>query len=316
MAFAHKSDGAVYLATAGAAEEQRRRDQILVPWRGCGKTQVFATTCGCDMNRIRLRIVTLGRAAGVAAMLSIVSAPGIRAQAMGSDVHPTFEIATIKPNKSGVESNSIVYGPAGMNCTNVTLKACLRAAYDLQEYQIVGPSWLSSERYNIVANAPGRATRDQLCRMLQVLLTERFKMKTHRESKDLSVYELVASKNGPKHLNEPAADAQPRRQLTNGSLVFQNFPISMFTEYLQRLSVIGRPVLDGTGLKGNYDFSLSLIEGSRDLKGHRGKAAMNQALERGIFTMVKEQLGLQLVPRKSVIDLRVIDQAERVPTEN
>jgi uncharacterized protein (TIGR03435 family) len=266
------------------------------------------------MDRTNLLIITLQQAAAAAALIGLATAPGIRGQTVGSDSGRAFEVASIKPNKSGVERNSMIYGPAGINCTNVTLKACLRAAYDLQDYQIAGPSWLGSERYDIVANASARATRDQLSQMLQLLLTDRFKMKTHREAKELPVYELVAANKGPMHLNQAAADVQPRRRLTNGSLVFQNAPISMFTDYLQRLSIIGRPVLDGTGLKGNFDFSLNLIEGS--LKGEQGEAAMKQALEEGIFTMIKGQLGLQLVARKSMIDLLVVDQAERVPIEN
>lgn len=266
------------------------------------------------MTRIQ---VTPGQAAAAAALIILATAPGLWAQALRSAPARTFDVATIRPNKSGAERNSLVYGPAGINCANVTLKACLRAAFDLQDYQVVGPSWLTSERYDIVANASARTTRDQLSQMFQRLLTDRFKLKTHREAKELPVYELVAAGKGPKHLNEPAAaDAQPRRRMTNGSLVFQNAPISMFTDYLQRLSVIGRPVLDGTGLNGSFDFSLNLVDANRDLKGEQGEAAMKQALEQGIFTMVKEQLGLQLVPRKSMIDLLIVDQAERVPTEN
>ena len=87
----------------------------------------------------------------------------------------------------------------------------------------------------------------------------------------------------------------------------------MFTDYLQRLSVIDRPVLDVTGLKGNFDFTVNLVDGDQELKG---EADMKLALEQGIFRLVQEQLGLKLEPRKSVVDLVVVDQAEKVPTEN
>lgn len=259
-------------------------------------------------------MATTARTATMA--IAILTAFGIRAQTSVPATTQAFEIASVKQSKAAGDRNSMVNGPAGITYTNVTLKACLRTAYDLQDYQITGPPWLNADRFDIVAKAEGHATREQLSQMLQTLLADRFQMKSHRESKELPVYELAAAKNGPKHFEKPESDAAPRRRMTNGNLVFTNAPISLFTEYLQRLQVVGRPVLDATGLKGNYDFTLNLIETNPDSKGEQGEAAMRQALEQGIFSMVKEQLGLQLVPRKSMVDLLVIDHAERVPTQN
>jgi uncharacterized protein (TIGR03435 family) len=265
-----------------------------------------------DFGR-KLRMVMAGPVTVAGAIvIAIVSAPQGGAQQQAASAARTFEVASVKQNKAGGDRNSMVNGPAGINYSNVTLKACIRAAYGVQDYQISGPAWLTSERYDIVAKPAVHSTDEQLLLMLQTLLADRFKLKIHRESKELPVYLLIVGKNGPK-LHESEGDAQPRRRLSNGSLIFQNSPISMLTEYLPRLSVISRPVLDMTGLKGNFDFTLNLVDGGQELKG---EADMKLELEQGIFRIVQEQLGLKLEPTKRVVELIVVDQAEKVPTEN
>lgn len=262
----------------------------------------------------KLLLATAGLAAITGPItIGIVNATPSRAQSRAASVAPAFEVASVKQDKAGGDRNSMATGPAGINYSNVTLKACLRAAYGLKDYQILGPAWLNSDKYDIVAKAAGSTPDDQLYLMLQKLLADRFKLKIHRESKELPVYALVVvGKNGPK-FHEAEGDGPPRRRLVNGSLVFQSSPVSMLAEYLMRIPSIGRPVLDMTGLKGIYDMNVNLVEGDEELKS---EAAMKLALERGIFTALQEQLGLKLEPRRSVVDLLIVDQAERVPTEN
>ena len=117
-----------------------------------------------------------------------------------------FEAATIKqpppPDGNrmfiGINGGPGTADPGRINYENVSLKMLLMKAYGVQDYQISGPDWLNSERFNIVAKLPDGATKEQFMAMLQNLLSERFKLAVHREKKDLPGYALLVAKNGPK----------------------------------------------------------------------------------------------------------------------
>src|SRR5258708_5763041 len=116
---------------------------------------------------------------------------------------PQFEAATIKPNRSPDPNNDKGYWRAvkgdeiKITMRNGNLLAFIEEAYGLKQYQITGPDWLKSERFDIVATA-FHVRKDQIKPMLQALLKERFKLEVHRESKVLPVYALVQGKNGAK----------------------------------------------------------------------------------------------------------------------
>jgi uncharacterized protein (TIGR03435 family) len=123
-----------------------------------------------------------------------------------------FEVASIKPNipdGSGQMRMGTQPLPGGrLNVTNASLKMLIRFAYNIDDAQISGgPSWLDSDRYDIVAKGEGNATTDQLRQMLQSLLADRFQLKFHHDSKELPVYALLAARNGPKL--KPAAEMLP-----------------------------------------------------------------------------------------------------------
>lgn len=266
------------------------------------------------VRELRKKLLLATALAAIASPLAvrILSATQSVAQSGTGAPSPVFEVASVKRNATGVERNSMVVGPAGVAYTNVSLRACIRAAYGLQDYQIIGPAWLTSERYDIVAKAAGPASNEQLYAMLRALLSDRFRLKLHRESKELPVFALVLGKNGPK-FHESEGSGTPRRRLVGGSLVVEKSPVSYFTEYLARISSIGRPVIDLTGLLGIYDFKINLVEGGEELNG---EGPMKLALDRVIFTAVQDQLGLKLEPRKSIVDLLVIEDGQKIPTEN
>jgi uncharacterized protein (TIGR03435 family) len=114
---------------------------------------------------------------------------------------PAFEVASIKPAApQPVYQMMVSMGgdPGRVNYTNVSLKNVLMRAYDVKIYQITGPAWLDTERYDIVAKVPEGAPKEQIPAMLQNLLAERFQMTIHRETKEQAVYALVVGKNGPK----------------------------------------------------------------------------------------------------------------------
>src|SRR5690349_3137039 len=114
---------------------------------------------------------------------------------------PAFEVASVKVHirtPGPLRAYSHVQ-PAGIDFNNVALKGCIRSAYGMEAYRILGgPDWTASERYDIVAKAAAAAPKDQLMLMLQTLLEDRFKLKVHRETRELPVYGLVVARNGPK----------------------------------------------------------------------------------------------------------------------
>ena len=100
--------------------------------------------------------------------------------------------------------------PGQITYSNVSLKQVLTNAYGIKSYQVSGPKWLDSERFDIVAKIAMGATKEQFQMMLQNLLAERFKLAVHHETKELPIYALVVGKGGPK-LKETVDDARRRK---------------------------------------------------------------------------------------------------------
>jgi uncharacterized protein (TIGR03435 family) len=168
------------------------------------KTRVYT-------NWLRFEPVTL-RAKEIRTMLRVIMGAGLvvftscAAFAQNPEGAPEFEVASVKPAAPPTEGRFRVgmsggpgsADPGQLTYTNVTLKNVLMNAYGVKGYQISGPSWLDSERYDIAAKIPKGATKEQFMLMLQNLLAERFKLTLHREKKDLPMYALVVGKSGPK----------------------------------------------------------------------------------------------------------------------
>ena len=227
------------------------------------------------------------------------------ALAQTAENSPAFEVASVKPAapitgnfirvmmRGGPGSND----PGQITYTNVTLKNVLMNAYGVKGFQISGPGWLDSERYDIVAKLPRGATKEQFMVMLQNLLAERFKLTLHREKKDLPMYALVVGKNGPKlkeSVDEPGSkegDAPKAGGHADGplpapgklpmgrdgfpvlppgagragtmiSLVSGNAHMAANGQSMAGLAEmlsgqLDLPVVDMTGLTGKYDYTLT-----------------------------------------------------------
>jgi uncharacterized protein (TIGR03435 family) len=162
---------------------------------------------------------------------------------------------------------------------------------------------------------------DQIPRMLQALLADRFNLQLHRESKKLPVYALVAGKNG---LNLQKAESpgglsagfNPGRAHMSG-----RFSMPQLADYLSHR--LGRPVLDQTALDGVYAIALDWVPDSTDEPGSApisppaaGEGTAVGAPGPSIFTALREQLGLNLAAMKGPVEILVVDHAEKVPTEN
>jgi uncharacterized protein (TIGR03435 family) len=291
----------------------------------------------------------------------------------------TFDAASVKPATPPTPDGRgmiMIGGPSGGPGTKdpgrihypyMSLKNILMNAYDVKNFQIVGPGWLDTERFDITATMPPDTTKEQFRAMLQNLLAERFKMTVHRETKELPMYSLVVAKGGPK-MKEAAEVPAPKDDGDAGApppppLPMQpkmgpdGFPIlpqlagrgGLFMIMMNgRARMIGqqqtmqdlasrltnqlsRTVTDATALKAKYDFTLTFSpEGMNGPMGPlpppppppggggephaAGVPDMEPLLD--IFGAVQAQLGLKLEPKKGLVELIVIDHAEKTPTEN
>lgn len=190
--------------------------------------------------------------------------------------------------------------------TNWTLDLILREAFNVKYYQISGgPDWIRSDRFDITAKAAGEPARDQMMRMLQTLLAERFQLKVRRETKEGTVYSLTVSKSGSK-LKEAKGDhppairtyrqGSPEKPAISYSQVGQNATIPMLIETLS--NIVTSPVRDQTNLKGNFDFKLEYA--ADDTQPDAGPS---------IFTAIQEQFGLRLEKERGPVETPVIDHA-------
>lgn len=264
---------------------------------------------------------------------------------------PKFEVASIKPTDGAGGLFRVRLDPSGrFVANNVTVRFLIEQAYSLKDSQISGaPGWIDSEHYDISAKPEDAFVEQKLSRdersqqislMLQSLLADRFKVSLHHETKDLPLYVLAVAKNGPKlHESAPAppeSDTPPpgppgaplRRgfiQMRSGEFTGNSVSLDRLVEVLSR--VVGRIVVDKTGLKGNYYFTLNWTPGEGEgpmFRGPGGPGAGGPPRDAApppdasgptIFTALQEQLGLKLESQKGPVDTVVIDRVEK-PSEN
>jgi uncharacterized protein (TIGR03435 family) len=227
-----------------------------------------------------------------------------RAAAVNAGGPLVFEVASVKrsPSNSG-NAHSLRLDPGRLTCSGVTLKALLELAYNVKNYQISGPEWLETERYEIAARFPAAAPVDRVGQMLQALLEERFKLTARRESKETPVYALVVGKGGLK-LKEtemgPGGTA-----MSPGKVTARKMSMARFAELLS--GQVDRPVVNMTGIPGIYDFTLEWAQDAQ--------AALDAGPAVDIYTAVA-QLGLKLEKRQVPVEMLFIDQAEKLPVDN
>jgi uncharacterized protein (TIGR03435 family) len=213
-------------------------------------------------------------------------------------------------------SENIQVSPGTVTMRNVTLKAAIRWAWHVAEFQVTGPDWLDSERYEIAGKAAGPATEDELRLMMQALLRERFKLALHRQTKEIAAYVLVAGKNGPKvHETKSEGEAAIDVNQKQMSVSVQRTPVSQLVEMLS--TVLRAPVIDMTGLTGRYDVTLNIAKYAADMASHGQSMESAAADPLALIAMIlQEEFGLKLEAKKMPLDLVVIDHAEKSPVEN
>jgi uncharacterized protein (TIGR03435 family) len=264
-----------------------------------------------------------------AAQQTTAPANGPQGNSAQNTVKPlTFDVISVKPNRTGAADAQMGMSPDGYTSTNIQLHDLLLQAFQLQEQQLVGePKWTTSDHWNIDARiaAEDMATLRELnyhqrLSMFQAILTERFGLRVHHETRTLPVYALVVAKGGPKMTpSKPRPDDPGGMQgdpgVLNASRGKERGRGAMMEFLAEDLSdELGRKVLDRTGLTGRYDFTLTWTpDDSAAATG--GSAASGAAQGPSLFTAVQEQLGLKLEPVKAPVDVVVIDHLEK-PSEN
>jgi uncharacterized protein (TIGR03435 family) len=274
--------------------------------------------------------------------------------AVGQEAAPRleFEVASIRPSVAVSAAGQVQVGlhidGQMVRINYLSLGEYIAMAYSLKLYQVVGPDWLAADRYDISAKLPEGSKRDQVAKMLQALLQDRFQLKSHTDSKEFPVYALVAGKNGIK-MKESSLDDTDAAGTTNvaasggrggvsGSLgngaafafsnnQFEGKKLTMpsFADTLSRF--MDRPVVDMTNLKGNYDFVLKLtaedymamlirsaISAGVNLPPEALRA-LDNASDESLYSSL-EALGLKLEKRKAPLPVLVVDHMEKSPTSN
>lgn len=221
----------------------------------------------------------------------------------------SFEVASVKPHPGIIThaSDPSVKGNR-VTATATTLLDWIEVAYHARRDQIVGvPGWVDSDHFDLDAKADAATiTTEQMRRMLQALLAERFHLRVHHETKAVPMYALVVGKNGAK-LQESSPDEPPKGSITgDGTGMHMEVARGTMAQLANRLSSngAGRPVIDQTGLTGIYTYKLDWVNTPG---GDSELPSLSVALQ--------EQIGLRLEPTTGPSDMIVIDHAER-PSAN
>jgi uncharacterized protein (TIGR03435 family) len=279
---------------------------------------------------------------------------------------PQFEVSSIKPNTGGPGPTMIQMPPTGrVNILNASVRMMLRSSYRLQDYQIIGgPDWMNSDRFDIQTSPPSGyqpeppglpclgpdcpLTAVQI--MMQGMLADRFQLKSHRETRELPVYELTIARGGfklkevappplraagvppgppppppppgtPPPTNPSALPTPPPGAMMNfgRGIAATAVPFAALVSSLTQ--ILGRPVIDKTGIKGYYDikmvFSGDGIPNAGPVPQPPGGLAPLDAADPmpSIFTAIQERLGLKLDSARGPVEVLLIDGIQK-PMEN
>jgi uncharacterized protein (TIGR03435 family) len=236
--------------------------------------------------------------------------------------NPQFSVASVKRVHKNIEIEEGNVRPglttttSSLRAHNTNLRDCLQWAYNVKTYQLLGPDWLNTEKYEIEAKSDEPVSEEQMRLMLRQLLAERFKMQLEKEDRELPVYALVVDHLGSGLHTTQASNASVKLSPPGFRLVFRKEPLSELANTLSTLSFIDRPVVDRTKLSGEYDFSIDLTAAVRNNDTPSSGPGAVDSPGVSAFTLIREQLGLKMAASKAAFDVLVVQHAERIPTEN
>jgi uncharacterized protein (TIGR03435 family) len=244
---------------------------------------------------------------------------------MAADADPGIEVATIKLSRPE-EGFSLGVGRGGSNVFTTTatpLRTLIQFANGIHPRQISnGPSWLDSERYDVTIkpDQEGAPSISQMRVLVRKLLADRFKLVSHREKKELSVYAITIAKGGPKlSPHQGPASNQPGFGFGRGMLNIRNSTMTEFAGFLQA-NILEQPVVDQTGLTDRFDFNVRYTPDAAQLAnlpaGVPPPPPTSEAdAPPDLFTAFQQQAGLKLESTKAVVDVVIVDKVEK-PTDN
>lgn len=261
----------------------------------------------------------------------------VRAFAQTPSPSSAFDAVAIKPAAPsangrimvGIQGGPGTPNPGQMNFWNISIGDLIQNAYNVKNFQVSGPDWLWSERFDITAKVPSGATKEQGRVMMQNMLAQRFRLVLRRSTTEASIYGLVVAKGGPK-LKEaetgPAATPKRMMMMDGSGLLKMDLKGATMSALVDMLGgQVDRPVTDATGLTGSYDIAMEFAPDPAIMGMKMGGIGQPPPVTGNapdlngapmIFSALTDQLGLKLEARKGPVEHLVIETVEKAPTEN
>jgi uncharacterized protein (TIGR03435 family) len=268
-------------------------------------------------------------AAALNAQAAIGQSPATLPAVSAPESAPVFDVAAIHQNVDDRSGHNHIYSSpfdGNFRAANVSAKMLIRWAFEMPETRILGgPTWFTTTMFDIDAKADAAlsakmqglssdAGRHEKERMVRGLMAERFKLATHIETRELPIYALVVGKGGPKLGAIQTGGTTVNSGRAHMEVQGSN-SVGLLAEELAK--IVGRVVVDKTGIEGRYDLKLSWTPDDGAAPVLNGSGSSSAAADSGpsIFTAIEEQLGLKLEPQKGPVEVLVIDHVE-MPSEN
>jgi uncharacterized protein (TIGR03435 family) len=253
-----------------------------------------------------------------ALLLSAIFILAVTPLSQTQSAQSNFEVASVRPSAREVGpdyNNQIRRSQGEFSARNVTLRRLVAEAWQCQLKQVFGPPWLDRNEYDFQARLPEGTGADREPAMLRALLADRFGLKAHEETRQMQAYVLMVAGSGPKI--QPAQQVVPAKAGGTGfrfhgtmrefaDLLAVQFSIPAPENPSTPVKAGGpaTPVIDKTGLQGVYDFTA-------DVRLELGTDALTQWKR-----VLGEQLGLKIESRQAEVPVVVVDEVNRVPSEN
>jgi uncharacterized protein (TIGR03435 family) len=238
---------------------------------------------------------------------------------------PEWDVMLVKPHAAEDRMMSWQTTADGLSLVNLPLEQMICMAWDIKPYQISGlTGWMKSGRFDLTAKVSSddagaykKLNEAQTRQMMQNLLSDRFQLKVHTETKTLSVYDMVVDKSGSKLKTSTAIEAPSEEEMKAnpdkykkgymkmGPGMYEGTGVEVPSLASQLSNALGKPVYDKTGLTGSYDIMLHY----RREEAAAGSDDNSDAPS--VFTAMQEQLGLKLLPGKGPVETLVVDAAQK-----
>jgi uncharacterized protein (TIGR03435 family) len=255
---------------------------------------------------------------------------------------PSFEVASVKVNRSSSPLVRLATPTGRLSAVNVTLRMLIRNAYQLQDFRMIGgPSWMDADRFDVEATAGASVTFDQVRAMERTLLDDRFHLKAHSETRELPIYVLSLARRDGKlgdQIKPSGAECLPMKppagapppppppagptptgaplcpsMLMNGNVSGRKLTIARLATTLALF--VNREILDRTNLTGEFDLDLRYLPDQVPFVPPGAPPLPIDTNAPSLFTALQDQLGLKLESSRGPVDVLVIDSADK-PTED